>query len=477
MKLGNSPSATVSAPGAPALERSGMLVALCQLAIVLLTLVDLVAPSHWAIVLLAGSASLFIALQWRQAPAGLRRTCTVLALATLALLPLVPQPVAALERGIRIGGLIGSLLLSVATLSRAAQRVSRLRQVMTSVLQVPRERRFATTTVASQCFGGFLGLAGITMMMEAASQLEVESEEEKLACFTAIARGYAAANLWSPMFSNLSILLAVNSGLAWSAVFPSAMLLALATLALGLALHRVAAWRRPRGAQPVAHAGWWRIARVAWPVLACMALFLVAVLGLSHWTRLPVAAFIIVLAPGVAWLLALGTAPRTRSAPAAASRKLVADFVSFRTLVGEVMLFFASGCAGTVIAGAIPVAWTAPVAAALTPFPILACVFLGVGVVLLSFTSVHPMLSGIVLASAFPAASLGLTPAAQLLSVLAGLGMAVIATPFSVISLMASRFSGLPLLVVSVRPHLGFAALNLLLVACILGSAVRYLAP
>jgi hypothetical protein len=139
------------------------------------------------------------------------------------------------------------------------------------------------------------------------------------------------------------------------------------------------------------------------------------------------------------------------------------------------MLFFASGCAGTVIAGAIPVAWTTPVAAALTPFPILACLFLGAGVVLLSFTSVHPMLSGIVLATAFPAASLGLSPAAQLLSVLAGLGMAVIATPFSVISLMASRFSGLPLLTVSVRPHLGFAALNLLLVACILGGATRYL--
>lgn len=452
-----------------------MLVALCQFAIVLLTVLDLVSPTHWIVALLALAAGLFIAVQWRQAPTGLRRTCTVLGVATLALLPLLSEPVAALERGIRIGGLIGSLLLSVATLSRAAQRVGMLRRVMASVLQVPPDRRFATATVASQCFGGFLGLAGITMMMEAASQLPVESQEEKLACFTAISRGYAAANLWSPMFSNLSILLAVNSGLQWTTVFPVALLLALASLLLGLLVQRVGAWRRPQQRQEGTRDGWWKLARGAWLVLACMAVFLATVLWLSHWTRLPVAALIIVLAPFVAWLLGLGTAPAMGSAPSAAGRQLLGDFVSFRTLVGEVMLFFASGCAGTVIASAIPTTWTDPVAAALSPFPVLACLFLAAGVVLLSCTSVHPMFSGIVLATAFPAASLGLTPAAQVLSVLAGLGMAVITTPFSVISLMASRFSGVPLLAVSVRPHLGFAALNLLLVACILGTASSYL--
>ena len=469
------------APGAANRRAADAAVALSQFALVLLTVLDLAAPAAWTVALLALAAAVFIGLEWRRAPLSIRRTSTLLAAAALVLLLFVPDAQAALERGLRIGGLIGSLLLSIATLSRAAQRMALLRRVMGSVLEVPAERRFGTVTVASQFFGGFLGLAGITMMMEAASQAPLDSPREKVDCFGAIARGYAAANLWSPMFSNLSILLAVNAGLAWNRVFPAALCLAAGNVVLALLLQRLGAWRarssggaqaQPLGLQ-VPGDGWWTLLRGAWPVLLGMGCFLVVVLALSHWSRQPVAAVVIVLAPVVAWCLALA-GPSARR-PGHATRQLLADFLGFRSLVGEVMLFFASGCAGTVIASAIPPAWTAPLAAALTPYPVLACLFLAAGVVLLSCTSVHPMLSGIVLATAFPAASLGLTPVAHVLALLAGLGMAVIMTPFSVLSLMSSRFSGMPLLTVSVRANVGFAALNLLLVALVLGKASAFL--
>lgn len=450
------------------------LVTSCQVGLVLFTVLDLGWPSHWAVALLALSGALFISLQWEAAPLGLRRTCILLMLVTVVLLPFVSHPQATLEKGLRIGGLIGSLLMSIALLSRAAQRVAMLRRVLSSVFDVPAERRFGTVTVASQFFAGFLGLAGITMMMEAASQAPIADRAEKVACFGAIARGYSAANLWSPMFSNLSILLAVNSGLACSTVFPAALGLAVMSLLLTLLLQRISGWRRPPSVPAQLRHGWWPLLRGAWPVLLAMAGFLVAVLALSHWCGQPVAAVIIVLAPVVAWLLALGSGAVKHRARAA-SRQLLADFTGFKSMVGEVMLFFASGCAGTVIAVALPPAWTAPVAAALLPHPVGACLFLAAGVVLLSCTSVHPMLSGIVLAMAFPAASLGLGPVAHVLSVLAGLGMAVILTPFSVVSLMASRFSGVPLLTVSIRANVGFAVLNLLLVALILGNASEFL--
>ena len=90
---------------------------------------------------------------------------------------------------------------------------------------------------------------------------------------------------------------------------------------------------------------------------------------------------------------------------------------------------------------------------------------------LISCTSVHPILSAIVVASAFPAAAVALEPMAHVLSVLAGLGLAVVTTPFSVVSLSASRFSGLPLLTVSIRANMGFAVVSLLLVGLILGGA------
>jgi hypothetical protein len=84
-------------------------------------------------------------------------------------------------------------------------------------------------------------------------------------------------------------------------------------------------------------------------------------------------------------------------------------------------------------------------------------------------------LSGIVVAAAFPAMAVGLPPTAHVLAVLAGLGLAVVTTPFSVVSLTASRFSGLPLLTVSMKANLGFAAISLVLVGLILGgSASRF---
>lgn len=462
-------------PGpSPDLAARTVWVGAAQGALVAFTVLDLLWPRPWLVGAFMSAAVLFIGMLWRGAPVGLRRTCTLLMLVTTLLLTLVPDAVGTLVKGLRIGGLIGSLLLSIATLSRAAQRVGPLRRLMGAVLKVPPGRRFSTVTVTSQFFGGFLGLAGITMMMEAASQAEFDSQQERAACFGAIARGYAAANLWSPMFSNLSILLAVNAGLAWTRVFPAAVGLAAISLVLTLSLQKLKAWRSPAAPGSGASVGWWALLRVGWMVLAAMLAFLVCVLAISHGSQQPVAGVVIVLAPLAAWLLAL-CAEGERVDAGEAARRVLRDFAGFRSMVGEVMLFFASGCAGTVIASALPSSWTQPVATALLPFPVLGCLFLAAGVVLLSCTSVHPMLSGIVLAVAFPAASLGLNPVAHVLAVLAGLGVAVILTPFSVISLMASRLSGLPLFNVSVRANFGFALLNLLLVALILGHASSYL--
>lgn len=448
----------------PAVPAVRPLASFLQLAMVVFTVVDMVLLQPWAVWVMAAAAAGFVTLQIGRAPPGIRRTCGVLIAAILALLPLIEAPQAALERGLRIGGLIASLLLSVALLSRAALRVERMRQLVGALFTVPAEKRFVTLTVASQFFGGFLGLAGITMLMEMASQVPMEDAQEKLACYSAIARGYAAANLWSPMYSNVSILLAISPGLDWAAVFPAAVLLALASLALGWAQN---GWHGRRAACAVPAVRWNPAALVkpAAPIIARMVFFLLLAVGASRIAQVPVAAAIIVCAPVAAWIL-----NALQTGPARGGRQLHRDFCSLGTLAGEVLLFLVSGCAGTVIAAAMPTAWTTSITAALAPFPLLGCLFLSASVVLLSCTSVHPMLSGIVVATGFSAAALHLAPVVHVLAVLAGLGLAVIMTPFSVISLMASRFSGLPLLAVSMRAHLAFVALCMALSSFILSG-------
>ncbi len=455
----------------PALPAARPFASFLQLAMVAFTTLDMVVAQPWLVWSMTATAALFIVVQLELAPQGIRRTCGVLIAVTLALLPLVEAPQVALERGLRIGGLIASLLLSVALLSRAALRIERMRKVVGGLFTVPAEKRFVTLTVASQFFGGFLGLAGITMMMDMASQTSMVDADEKLASYGAIARGYAATNLWSPMYSNVSILLAISPGLEWTMVFPAAVALALASLLLGCSLN---AWRVRRAADASPTAGWSPavLLKSAAPIIACMVFFLLLVVGASRMAQVPVAATIIVSAPLTAWILNAALV-----GPARGGRQLRSDFCGLGALVGEVLLFLASGCAGTVIAAAMPTEWTASITSALAPFPFLGCLFLSACVVLLSGTAVHPMLCGIVVATGFSASALNLAPVVHVLAVLAGLGLAVIMTPFSVVSMMASRFSGLPLLVVSMRAHLAYVVLCMALSSLILGGMNGWFQP
>ena len=447
-------------------------VLLGQALVVVFTVLDMVWPSHlgpWAI---AAAGGVFMLGARSPMSPGLRRTVWALVLATLALLPWGPDPWLALEKGIRIGGLISAILLSVSLLSRAAQRVQLLREVVSRLLDVPARQRRLTLPIASQVFGGFLGFAGISMLMEAASQLPDTDLEARRECFQGISRGYAAANLWSPMYSNISILLALSPGLSWGAIFPYAVMLAVASLLLGYALDKLSRRQADGGErEPVR---WRALARLAWPVALGMLVFLCGAVALSAWARVPIAALIVTLAPIAAVAITVYLGPKRRPWRDAGAQVLQ-DFRGFQSLAGEVRMLMASGCAGTVIAAAIPVAWTQPLAQWLAPYPVLACLFLAAAVVMLSCTSVHPILSGIVVAGAFPALAMGLPPTAHVLAVLAGLGLAVVTTPFSVVSLTASRFSGLPLLTVSMKANLGFAAISLVLVGLILGgSASRF---
>jgi len=443
-----------------------------QVLMVVFTVLDMVWPSHAGVWAIALSSAVFVLGARSPMSAGLRRTVWALVLGTLFLLPWTTQPWVTLEKGIRIGGLISAILLSVSLLSRAAQRVQVLREVVRRLLDVPARQRSVTVPVASQVFAGFLGFAGVAMLMEAASRLPDPSPEANRECFQGISRGYAAANLWSPMYSNISILLALSPGLTWAAIFPYALLLALVSLVLGYAMERFA--RRHDAADAGVPVPWRAVAGVAWPVMLGMLVFLLCALGLSGLAHVPIAALIVILSPIAALLLTVYLGPQ-RLGWGESAAQLVNEFRDFRLLAGEVRMLMASGCAGTVIAAAIPAAWTLPLAHALAPFPVLACLFLATAVVLISCTSVHPMLSGIVVTSAFPAVAMGLPPTAHVLAVLAGLGLAVVTTPFSVLSLTASRFSGLPLLTVSMKANLGFAAISLVLVGLILGgSASRF---
>lgn len=465
------------APHAAAERGTHHVVAAAMGGIPLLTLIHLLSGARWPVWGLGAASTLFLVLQFKLAPTGIRRTSLVLGLVTAALLPVVDSPLPALERGILIGGLIASLLVTVNLLSRAALRVSQVRSIVASLFQLPHNQRYIGLAVASQFFGGLLGLAGVAMMMEVAARESSSSDAEKVCSFCAISRGYAALSLWSPMYSNMSIVLALYGGVQWVTVLPYAMTISVLLIALGAVLERIAGKGPLEEGQPLAHPQPRLLSRSALAVLAAMLGFVSFMVLMSHRSGAPIAAVIIASTPVAAWLLNVSLIAGGSDRIPRATRLLGQDFISFHAMAGEVMLFLASGCAGTIMASAIPPAWTAAIGQSLGGSPFVGSLFVSSTIVVLSATSIHPMLGAVLVASSFPPQVLGLPPIAHLCSVLVGWGLAIIVTPFSVLSLMASRLSGIPILVISLRANLLFVTLSLAASCAILGSTALLLRP
>jgi hypothetical protein len=216
--------------------------------------------------------------------------------------------------------------------------------------------------------------------------------------------------------------------------------------------------------------------RLGWPVLLGMVLFLTLIMASAWGLGVPIPAVIISEAPLAAWLINAGLHRKARRPLRAAGRQLAEDMAAFRSMSNEVLMFLVSGCAGTVIGNAIPSAWTMALGQMVAGMPMLACMAVSAAIVLLSSAAIHPMLSAVVVGSSLSPALLGLPLLAHLSALLVGWGLAIIVTPFSVLSLMASRWSGIHVLTISLRANIAFVVLALAASGVLLGLMAKALA-
>ncbi len=443
-------------------------------AIPMSALVHGLTSSQWSVWATAVFAAILVLIEWRRIAGGVLRASIALLCITLALLPFAATPFLSVERGLQMGGIIASLILTVTLLSRAALRSEAIHTVMPYLFALTNRRKYVALSVACQLFGGMLGLAGVSMLMELAAKDRAATREDRISTFAAITRGYAGASLWSPMFSNISIMIAMYPGANWIMVLPLAMLVALATILIGTALQKSVPVTVPVRQLDATSSSIRTIAHRALPIVASMTSFLAFVVGTSHFLKIQVSTVIVVISPMAAWGLNLAFS-RAKNRLIFGSKLFIQDFRVLKQLVGEVLLFMVSGCAGTVIADAIPRVWTAPIGIALSQYPVVACLFLTCSVILLSCAAVHPLLSAILIATCFPSDVMGLPLLPHLCAILVGWAMAVILTPFSMVSLMASRFSGIPILIISMRSNLLFASTSVLASSFLLGGISIFL--
>ncbi|GIZ50396.1 hypothetical protein [Noviherbaspirillum aridicola] len=424
-------------------------------------------PPGLFIVIIAAIAVLVVS-QFRQIPANLRNTSLILLVIAVALLPLARSPLAALQRGVFISGLLLGLMGSVMLLARCALRNPSVHVIGQALRAQPGGRRYAAFTVAGQVFAAMLGMAGANIMLIMAAPQNEPAGERKTAAVVAVTRGFTAASYWSPMFGNMAILLALYPTLRWIEVFPIGVLMAQLTLPVGMLLHRL----RQRGAppEPPGEAVPPGFARAAVPLALLMLAFLGLVLLTGSRAHISTTASIVLLGPCVALLLNIAMAERGRRVPDGV-RRLVEDLRLYPNLASEALLFLGAGCAGSILGDAFPASWVARIGEAVHGMPLFGIAFLLAAVMGAALTGIHPVLTAVFLASTITPQVLDLPPMLHILAILSGWGLSASLTPYSVLSLTASRYAGTGLYQISLGRNALFALFNAVC-ACLLLTAV-----
>lgn len=420
--------------------------------------------AFWGIAL---SAGLFLVAEHRAIPRSIATICSVLGISAIVVWPFGNASLASIERGVYIGAMISSVMASVSLLARAALRSPALTKLTDYLMEQNYRRRYVLLALSGQVLPCMLGFAGVHMLFSVASRSQDSNEADRIALFTAISRSFSAATLWCPTFGNMVILLALYPQLSWATVLPIGMGLAVATILLSMLIDH----GRLRARAVPAEAGEGDVPpdvlRTAAGVMVALLLFFGASMGLASWLELPVSAAITMLAPVVALGLHYVLADADRSV-ATAWRGFTADGATLRAFAPEIMLFLVAGCGGTIIAESIPQAWISAAAGMVAGTAILSILALILSILALSCIGIHPVLSVVLLSTTFTPQTLELPMLVHFSALLAGWSISSTLAPFSMLSMTASRYSGLSIYDISTRRNWLFCTIGTILATLVL---------
>jgi len=424
------------------------------------------APS-WLFMVAGAAALALIASGYALINARLRTTSFILFIIAAMALPFARAPIAALERGVFIAALLISVTSSVLLIARCAMQSHRIGFIGAGLRERQGTRRYLAFALASQFFSGILGLAGANLMYVMAAPSTEGKSESRTATVVAVGRGFAAASCWSPVFGNMAILLALYPTLSWLEVFPVGLALGQVTIVVGALMNLAALSRVPPPSPAASLTPMSTLLRSSLPLMISLLTLLALIMAASWLLHIVISAAIVLLAPLVS-LLFNGAVGRAGHRVADGVAGLVRSMENFGALASEALLFMAAGCAGSVLADAIPSSWIAAIGAALSGHQFFGLSFLVAAIIGTSLAGVHPVLSAVFLASSLPPPVLGLPPITHMAAILAGWGLSANMTPFSVVSLTASRYAGIGPGEVSFGRNWRFALTNAVVICAVL---------
>lgn len=435
------------------------------LGLILVSLARAFGAPSWLFWIAAASAALLIAAGYRGINARLRGTCLILFSVGLAALPFARDPLGAVSQGVFIAALLISVTASVMLIARCAMQSHRIGFIGNGLRERQGVARYLAFALTSQFFSGLLGLAGANLMFVMAAPSTEGRSEGRTSTVVAVTRGYAAASCWSPVFGNMAILLALYPTLHWIEVFPVGLGLGQMIILVGALLTRRAA---PGSTGPCTTLS--TMLRIALPVLAALLGLLALIMGASRALHIVISVAIVLAAPFVSFAFHSATGrPGHRLRDGCAG--LAGAMSNFSALSSEALLFMAAGCAGSILAAAFPHSWIMAIGAVLGEHAFFGLGFLVAAILATALIGIHPVLSAVFLASSLTPQVLGLPPITHMAAILAGWGISTSVTPFSVLSLTASRYADIGLAEISLGRNWGFALLNSL-AACVVLTGV-----
>ena len=400
----------------------------------------LVTGSDLAVSAVALLALMLVFLEYQQVPRGIwLSTCALLSVSCL-LLFFIDDPFRALIKGVGFGSVFAALVATVSLLGKSALRTQAAAQINDLLDKSNVQNQYLTYSATSQLFSGMLSLAGTNVLLAMAACKCREGLLLNRATFGAITRGFSAATFWSPMFGNMSIMLALYPALAWGDVFFLGFALAQVTLLTGVILYRISvrhvvadlASTSPETRLPL---------RLFFRSLVVLATYIAGLFLISVQLQTSITIAIIFTAPLLSFLIntcVLSGSSKLRRG----LQTTLSDVGSLSRLTPEILIFLTAGVVGVVLAQAVPGSWLQFVSDSLSGH-----VWTGVAtsmlvIMLLSLIGVHPILSAVMLASSL--------------------------TPFSILNTTASHLSGISLYSISIQENWIFSLVNLLVVSSLL---------
>lgn len=380
----------------------------------------------------------FLALEYRRAKGVQQIVGAVLFALGLGLGLAIGRPWGVAFDGLNRSLAFMALFFAVAWLQVPAAQSPSLRAVRDAIFAQPPGRRFLFLSLGVHGLGAFLNLAGPALLSDMIARQKDPETRRRLS--KALTQGFTSASSWSPFYVAVAVVMIAVPQVSWIQIAPYGLVLGAVMIATSFGLDRLTLQRGPEERPSSAPAGglpYGTKRRVVTVLLSLLVLVigLVEVAGFS----IPIALGIIAPPFAIVWQrFIVGPIPPVGGAERELVRRVVGGLANLRS---EAIVFASANVFGVGVAD-----WLGPdrVSAWLSGIgmsPDVGLIALMAVIVGCGFIGLHPVILVILAGEVLPPATLGVSPQAMALALLAVWGVSTVVSPFSATILYISRVS------------------------------------